>query len=357
MILRLALLAAVAVVAACGSVCDPKGDRLASASFRNLETLAADNQALYWLELEEVAGEEQPGAVVVRTLPKSGGAARTIVRTGATEFYVRSEILVDATNLYWLDPCVPSGPTCRRLLRAPKAGGDPTVLVAGDLYAIALDGESIFFTISQENGLQPTTPTGTIGSIPTAGGSTMEIATGYVRLRDVRVDADALYFAATSADGSVARIMKRSRLDGAETELATFDTPGFAFVGDLAVDATHVYFQGSEGAGARIWRVAKAGGAREEVVADAPYNIGGFYVDGDDLYWSDAGLWESEGDDGPSHYTCGAIYRTAVSGGARALVAAEQREPTRIVVDAARVYWATFGNFGVDAEVRAIPRP
>jgi hypothetical protein len=36
-------------------------------------------------------------------------------------------------------------------------------------------------------------------------------------------------------------------------ELATFDTPGFAAVGGLAVDATHVYFQGSQGAGARIW--------------------------------------------------------------------------------------------------------
>ncbi len=130
------------------------------------------------------------------------------------------------------------------------------------LNGIAVDETSVYLT--SHDAAQ-----GFIASMPIAGGQLHLLHGGGVHFSP-NPDGEWVFF----AYGDVWRVRK----DG------TAATPITAGVntGQLAVDATHVYYAWAQG----IERVPKTGGQSETVVPDQP-DVRGFAMDADRLYWRD----------------------------------------------------------------------
>jgi hypothetical protein len=92
----------------------------------------------------------------------------------------------------------------------------------------------------------------------------------------------------------------------------------------------------------RIVRVAKQGGDAEPAAPPRENGIAAAALADGVLYGADAGLWWSEGDDGPSHYECGAVLAVTGGGAAYQELAGETEEANALQVDDAFIYWTSY---------------
>jgi hypothetical protein len=102
--------------------------------------------------------------------------------------------------------------------------------------------------------------------------------------------------------------------------------------GDIAVDATSVYWVSSSGVTGTVMKEPVGGGV-PVALASGPYFANGMAVDATSVYWTNV----SGG--------VGAVMKVPVGGGVPAVLASGQNGPRGIAVDATSVYW-TNGNAG-----------
>ena len=308
-----------------------------------LATLTGDTEALYYLDWKDTDQETSRGVTLVTRLPKEGGGPEVLVRSDAEEAYAKNRIAVDTSHVYYLDHCIPAAPTCARLFRVVKGGGTPELLVEDRIVDFDLDDERIVYTTSDENGLQEGRPDGALWSLPKAGGEATELIGGLRHLRDVEVDGDAIYF----TDTETANLGPwRLRRLNASAPVTVFPSNWWA-PPIIARDDAYLYLL----ADFRIVRMPKQGGEPTPASPPREYGIAGATLFEGNLYASDAGLWWSEGDDGPGHYECGAVLVVTSAGGAYQVLADEEEEANAIWVDSEFVYWASYRG-----AVRRTPR-
>ncbi|HEU5054976.1 MAG TPA: hypothetical protein VFU21_00565 [Kofleriaceae bacterium] len=314
--------------------CSPGGEKIAEAH-QALATLTGDDEALYYLDWEDTDLETSRGVTLVTRLAKDGGEPEVLVRSDAEEAYAKKRIAVDATHVYYLDHCIPAAPTCARLFRVPSRGGDPELLVEDRVHDFMLRGDTIVYSTSDENGLQEGEPDGSLWSLDKAGGEPEELASGLYHLRDVELDAgDAIYF--TDTEGPDLGPWRLRRLGAAEP-VSVFPTTWFG-PPIVAQDDRYLFLL----ADLRIVRVPKQGGDWEPASPPREYGIAAATAYDGVLYGADAGLWWSEGDDGPSHYECGAVVAVIAGGSAYQELAAETEEASAIWVDDRYVFWTSY---------------
>lgn len=315
-----------------GDSCSPEGEKIADAHYA-LSTLTGDADALYYLDWENTDSEGNRGVTLVMRLAKGGGEPEVMVRSEAEEAYAKNRIAVDELDVYYLDHCIPAAPTCARLMRVAKRGGAAQVLVEDRIYDFALHGDSVFYSTSDESGLQGGEPDGTIWRRPKDGGDSSEVVGGLYHLRDIDLDADGiLYFTDTAGPE-----LGPWRLRRPDYSLVTFDLQWFA-PRIAAEDDAYVYLL----ADSRIVRVPTQSGEAEPASPPRENGIAAAALFDGVLYGTDNGMWRSEGDDGPSHYECGAVLAVTGGGAAYQELAGETEEANAIWVDDAFVYWSSY---------------
>jgi hypothetical protein len=317
-----------------GDSCSPDGQKIADAH-EALATLTGDADALYYLDWQDTDRETSLGVTLVTRLAKDGGEPEVLVRSDAEEAYAKNRIAVDDSDVYYLDHCIPAAPTCARLMRVAKRGGQPELLIEDRIYDLALRADDIIYSTSDENGLQGGEPDGAIWSLPKAGGEPSELASGLYHARDVEVDAgDAIYF--TDAAGPALESWRVQRVAAAAP---VSELPPLWFGPPIvAQDDRYIYLL----ADFRIVRVPKQGGDPEPASPPRENGIAAAALHGGVLYGTDNGMWWSEGDDGPGHYECGAVLAVTGGGAAYHELAGETEEANAIWVDDAFVYWSSY---------------
>lgn len=354
--MRTTLLSASLVVAlaACGADEPVAGRQLAELSPRS-GGLATDASFAYVNDFEVTAADQTLGRQLLRAIPRTPGPSSVLYTSDATDSYPREQLALTPTHVVFADRCTvaPPAPTCARLFRIPKTGGTAELLVEDRIYDVATVGDTIYYTTSDEWGLQTGEPDGAIWKLA-PGGTPELLLDGRTHLRDLDADADAVYFVDTNEDGSRARLEKLPHGETTPTLLFESTGEGGARFPLYAMDGDSIYFGYYFGA---LQRIAKTGG-EPVVIATPPAEsqaIAWAAPVGDQVIWTDPGLWVSEGDDGPSHYFRGAVMSSPKAGGGVASVFADgQFEATRVTADAAGVVWLSGGDEARPATLRTL---
>jgi hypothetical protein len=253
--------------------------------------LTSDGASLYWVDDVDDT---------LYRMPENGGALTVLAR----DVRVGSPwaIAVDATHVYWGD--VEAG----AIRRVPKIGGASVTLAAGEgqVMAVVVDGNHVFWTANGRDG-------GRVRRLLRTGGTPLTVTTGSY-LSALAVDAFFVYVADAHVFAGANQILRAPRGGGARIALSSDEDalglasdgsrlywkrfwtgdvrraskymPGAATIapdgggwGDLAVDATHVWWT----TGPLLHRVAKAGG-RGEVVVTLPSWGNSLALDGGAVY-------------------------------------------------------------------------
>lgn len=146
---------------------------------------------------------------------------------------------------------------------------------------LAVDGDHLYFVsggfVRAENAVR---------RVPTAGGPVETLVKiGTLIGGELAVDATHVYF---TSDGDNA-ILRVSKSGGEATQLAKVAAPKY-----LALDATHVYFVtlSREDSGGTVQRIAKTGGAPEVLTSGQP-GLDSVVLDAQHVYFrSNKGLWK-----------------------------------------------------------------
>ena len=186
---------------------------------------------------------------------KSGGAieplvsAESIADTGTLEL-----IALDDTHVYW---SASGGPSFGYLvLRAPKTGGEPTVVTdaPGPNLAvptgIAVDADYVYVT---QPDLLNSPANGVVRRVPKAGGPVLDIAQAFTR--SVAVSDSYVYYARLTNNDSDELV--RADKDGGNPQVIASE---FGPIFDVQVEGDRVFWNSSD-AGAYIVRTALEGGA------------------------------------------------------------------------------------------------
>lgn len=178
---------------------------------------------------------------------------------------------------------------------------------------LVVDGDYLYFVsggfVRAENAVR---------RVPTAGGPVETLVKiGSLIGGELAVDATHVYF---TSDGDNA-IMRVSKTGGEATQLAKVAAPKY-----LALDATHVYFVtlAREDSGGTVQRIAKAGGAPEVLTSGQP-GLDSVVVDAQHVYFrSNKGVW-----------------KLAKTGGApqNLVPATEKQKVLRLVADDSHLYF------------------
>jgi hypothetical protein len=314
-----------------GDSCDPDGQEIASAH-EGLATLVGDADALYFLDWDDTDPDTGRGVTLVTRLEKALGQGDVLVRSNAEGANALDRIAVDDTHVYYLDHCVPDVPTCARLFRVGKTGGEPELLVEDRVVDFALRADEIVYATSNENGLREPTPNGSLWSVAKAGGEPRELLSGLYHLRDVEVDDGDVYFTDT-ADGEPGP-WRLGRV-GAATPMTTFPFRD-ASLAIVAQDGDYLYLPG----GFRVMRAPKRGGELEPLTAQRAHGLSAAVLFDGTFYATDPGVrWIAV--DGSQQYSCGSVAKAPVGGGSFDVLARETEEANSISVDDDFVYWSS----------------
>lgn len=331
------------LVAACagsGSPCRPQGERLASVRYPVRDLVAADGY-LYWLD-PEFATENSVRGVLMR-LPADGGTPQRLAASDAAEALLRNNVVVAGGAAYWLDPCPTPAPTCTRILTVPLSGGAPRVLAEGRIFAFTVHGEDLFYTLSDEWGLQQGAPDGEVRRMPAAGGESSLVLSDLVHLREVLADEQRLYLSvATSAPEDRHRrayVLAVSRADHSVSTLVDESGTGGARPGAFALFGGYLYFSYFS----RVHRVPVTGGAVEDLGDPGERSLSDLTVGQGNVLVADWGEWEGTTDDDPGVYRCGAIRMLPAGGSAWTVLAGGQESPSAVATLPGWAYWATEG--------------
>lgn len=213
-------------------------------------------------------------------------------------------ILLDDTNVYWVDSGTPARQ--RRILSTPKSGGPSTTLVtfasigAGPA-DFAIDDTSLYYFGPADDA------SSALYRVSKSGGVAEVIANG-VSGWTLLADASALYWTDAGAGG----ILTMPKAGGTPRMLAPRAFGVHAFV----QDAERLYWVDGSG---QIFSLPKIGGS-PTLLARAP-GLFVFAAEGSNLYWTD-----------------GAVYAMAKTGGVPRVLASTHVFGTVLAVDATGVY-------------------
>lgn len=341
-------------LAACDADEPVAGRELAQTSPRT-GGLVTDETHAYVNDFEVQSEDETLGRQVLRAIPRAPGLSSVLYTSDAMDSYPREQVALTPTHVVFADRCTvtPPAPTCARLFRIAKAGGAAEMLVEDRIYDIATVGDTIYYTTSDEWGLQIGEPDGAVWKLE-PGGTPEMLLDGLIHLRDLEADAAAVYFVDTNADGSRARLQRLDHGATAPTLLFESTGAGGSRFPLYALDGDSIYFGYYFGA---LQRIAKTGGDPVQITAPPPesQSISWAAPVGDRVIWLDPGYTVSEGDDGPSHYYRGAVMASPKAGGGTPeLLAPGQFESARVTADAAGVVWLNRGDGDRPSTVRTL---
>jgi hypothetical protein len=336
-----ALLGLAGALGACSDdTCEPEGELVASSP--QIGVIALDEEAVSWTALP-APGEPRVGEVWRKA--KDGGEPERLYQGVEEAFFPFPRLSVDATHVYWLEPCSRPGvtPTCAEVRRVPKAGGAPQTLVRDRVYSFAVDGDRVYYSTSNEQQREgnPSAPgaDGAVWSMPKDGSSQpVALASNLAKLRQVAVYGDHVYFVAdrgtqpgTGLEAWISRVPKM----GGDVETAALAS-GYPDTFVLS-DQGMVFFEDRT-----LVKVPEGDTRRVFVSSPSENSVQGLAAVGNTAYFGDSGRIESGGFDGDdTKYICGAIRSMPLSGGEGKIFSQEQIRPHSLVIDGAMLYWVS----------------
>jgi len=227
-----------------------------------------------------------------------------------------------------------------RLWSVPITGGELTKhLDLEGMGNLASDDTSLYVAINRD--LSKSAPkSGRIFKLPLAGGAPVDVATG-IEPRTLAVDGDTLWIDDARMPKEGGKAATASGVKGAMT---------FAF------DADNAYFSTAKGqgpagdiSGARIFKIAKKGGAPVMLASKLPEEATGLAVDATHVYFC-AVSWSS-----PEKERAGIVARVAKAGGEPEILAKDQPSLRRLWIDEGNVYFLS-GRGGRQASVLRVAK-
>jgi hypothetical protein len=195
-----------------------------------------------------------------------------------------------------------------------SAGDGGNVLVPGPEGAqgLAVDATHVFYG----KGLE-------VWRVPKSGGNAEKVSAGTVKVREIAVDDQNVYF----LDGD--KTIRRATKTGGTAAPVVQGAGGFEQFGDIATDGAYVYYSSVEDqinfAGS-VNRVAVSGGIpqqiQKEIGADEPRGI---YLYAGEIYWA--------------NHKSGELKKEAVAGDSPTLLTTGANGPWRVAANATHVFW------------------
>lgn len=314
---------------------EPEGSALLQTN-KYVNQMVADADSLFLVD-EVIDDDYKAFASIVRYDRATHNATRLFTSTMG-EAHPRKGLAVDGEFVYLLDYCRPYAATCSRLLRVPKTGGDATVLAQDRIVAVAAAGGVVYFTTSDENGLQGDALDGALWRLDASGRTAL--ATGLGHLRDVIVTPAGLVTSEATGGFDASRQTRLVLRDATGAPIRTLvegSGAGGARPGALRLDGDHLYYTDFQD----VRRVPLAGGAPEQIVR-VVFQIADLAAADGKLVIAQAGRYDGTTDDSQGTYVHGAIHELV--GGALVALARYQHEPTNPLILGPDVYWLASGS-------------
>jgi len=245
----------------------------------------------------------------VRKVPISGDPVTVLVDGLKAPWGVA----VDATTVYYGDANIVGGGNGATLGSVPIAGGSNTVLVSNLVGGriLALGAGHVLW---DSGGYQHSTTS--IEEVPISGGTPSVVVPkrggGFHSIRGMATADDTLYFSEDTFG-----LQSVPLAGGPPNVLSSLGT------GDLAIDATHIYFIAS----GSILEIPRGGGL-VTTLASGQTTPSSIAVDASNVYWTNRyGINQST------------VQRAPIGGGSIVTLATNQGNTDAIAVDASNVYW------------------
>ena len=226
---------------------------------------------------------------------------------------------LDGSHVYWLRLSNIDG----GVAKVPLAGGNVTWLEQGQQTpnGIAVDATSVYWT----NFYGRTISSAPLSGVP-AGGMATVLANPITAPLGIALDATHVYF--TSYVGTTGAVGRVAKTGGAADTLASDQNAPMR----VALDATHLYWINQAGSTGQVMTAPLAGGPATELATSAQF-VGGFLaLDATHVYWTVEA----------PNTSLGSVWKVPKAGGAKVMLAENQRQPMGIAVDDSFVYWANY---------------
>ena len=232
-------------------------------------SLAFDGATLYWTT-----------GFAIERMNIVGGTPEVVRSLARPRTLFADQLAVDALYVYWLEQCDTSA-LCTRILRAPKAGGDPTVLVEDQLIVrLVVDRGDTFYTV-----WRPMDGAGDALVQVSAAGVRKELVSGLQSPSSIAILGDDVLFFAPGP--GVARVARDGTTGGRAFDIAILDPPGLMIDGDFGYFDT----QGRADPQGQLWRVARSPAAPAyELVMTLPPGAVVWTVHGGSVYVPTSGV-------------------------------------------------------------------
>jgi hypothetical protein len=244
------------------------------------KSLAVDDTRLYWANGTDADYGSPPASIVIRSMPKNGGAPTTLytVDPGTpTSLHHDGKSLYVYRSIEWT---IPGQPYVGSIVKMCDDGSCPVQDLTGSVdnykWEIALDADRIYF---------PTEFNGGVSAIAKSGGAATEVVayTSYYFKRLAVDDTDLYAFVVpnpTAAPNDPVKLLRANKTTpSAPTELMS----GLVEGGDVAVDAENVFVSDTKA----IHRLPKTGPSAFVPTTITPAGVApGFMTsDADRVYW------------------------------------------------------------------------